>query len=179
MNIVLLSFSLGPQLGYSHQKYGKEPLFLETNQHREPPRREVVCRREQRSHGQHEWLFLGFIGSCVFVLLLFFPFHCEEHSPWRKQALPSSPKAVCYSSCLITNYVTSTHLNPRAEGLQTFRESDEAAKSQFTLNISQIATNHRQSPLCSSGSGAMSNLVNQCPCCHCSPGEHRTCGGRR
>lgn len=82
---------------------------------------------------------------------------------------------LCYPSCLITNYVTSTHLNPHAEGLETFRESDEAAKSQFTLNISQIATNHRQALLCSSGSGVMSNLVDQWPCCHCSLGEHRTC----
>lgn len=129
--------------------------------------------------GSMSGCFLALLEAvCLFCCFLF-PFHCEEHSPWRKQALPSSLKAVCYSSCLITNYVTSTHLNPRAEGLQTFRESDEAAKSQFTLNISQIATNHRQSPLCSSGSGAVSNPVNQCPCCLCSPGEHRTCGGRR
>lgn len=126
---------------------------------------------------------MGSISGCFLALLenvcwfcrLFFPFHCVEHIPWRKEALLCSLKALCYPSCLITNYVTSTHLNPHAEGLQTFRESDEAAKSQFTLNISQIATNHRQALLCSSGSGVMSNLVNQRPCCHCSLGKHRTC----
>lgn len=125
---------------------------------------------------------MGSISGCFLALLeavclfccFFSPFHCVEHTPWRKQASPSSLKALCYSSCLITNYVTPTHLNPHEKGLQTFRESDEAAKAQFTLNISQIATNHRQALLCSSGSGVMSNLVNQCPCCHCSLGKHRT-----
>lgn len=161
MIVVLLSFFLG-DIHISNR--GSSPCFWKQTSTGNLLRRELVWRRKQRSHEQHEQLFLGFTGSCVFVLLLFFPFHCVEHTPWRKQTLPSPLKALCYSSCLITNNVTSTHLNPPAEGLQTFRESDEVAKSQFTLNISQIATNHRQALLCSSGREVMSNLVNQCPC---------------
>lgn len=95
MNVVLLSFSLEPQLGYSHHRYGKQPLFLETShiiKHRKPPRKEAICSRQgeskARSHGQHEWLFLGFVGSCVVALLLF-SLRCVKHTPWRKQDLPS------------------------------------------------------------------------------------------
>lgn len=83
----------------------------------------------------------------VWSLCCFFSLHSIKHTPWRKQDLLSQLKVLCYSSYLITNYVTSTHLNPHAEGLQTIRESDETTKSQFTLNISQIATNHRHSVL--------------------------------
>ena len=149
MNVVLLSFSLEPQLEYSHHRYGKQPLFLETShiiKRREPPREEAIYSRQGeskvRSHGQLSGCFLALLEA-VWLLCCFCSLRCVKHTPWRKQGLPSQLKALSYSSCLITNYVTSTHLNPHAEGLQTIRESDETAKSQFTLNISQIATNHR------------------------------------
>lgn len=87
MNVALLSFPLEPQLGYAHHQYGKQSLFLETSniiKHREPPREEAICGRQGeskvRSHGQHQWLFLGFVGSRVVVLLLFFLTLCKTHS---------------------------------------------------------------------------------------------------
>ena len=87
MNVVLLSFSLEPQLGYSHHRYRKQPLFLETShiiKRREPPRKEAIYSRQgeskARSHGQREWLFLGFVGSHVVALLLLFLTLCKTHS---------------------------------------------------------------------------------------------------
>lgn len=87
MNVALLSFSLEVQPEHSRHRYGKQPLFLETGhiiKHREPPREEAICSRQgeskARSRGQREWLFLGFVGSRVVALLLFFLTLCKTRS---------------------------------------------------------------------------------------------------
>lgn len=161
MIVVLLSFSLG-DIHISNR--GSSPCFWKQTSTGNLLGESLFGGESKEAMGSMSSCFLALQEVVCLFCCFFSPFHCVEHTPWRKQTLPSPLKALCYSSCLITNNVTSTHLNPPAEGLQTFRESDEVAKSQFTLNISQIATNHRQALLCSSGSGVMSNLVNQCPC---------------
>lgn len=113
--------------------------------------------KEAKGHRQCEQLFLGFVGSCVFSLLLFY---LALHKACSLEKAGFTQRAEGAQLFKLPNYKlrhTDSSQPPRAGIMH-----HETTKSRFTLNISRIATNHRHSVLSKIGGRVTSNLGNQC-----------------
>lgn len=81
MIVVLLYFSLGPQLGYSNHQYGKQPLFLKQASTGNLLGERLFVAESKEAMGSISGCFLALLEAVCLFCCFFPPFSlCRTHS---------------------------------------------------------------------------------------------------